>query len=742
MSGKTSLFCAVAVVFLAGIMLLLGAVPAGANTPSNVSISPSGGTLGATPFTLSSLYSDTSGYADMRKCYLLVNDSLGQANAVTLMYDRSMNRLYMKNDANTSWGTGYAPGTSMTLQNSQCYLNIGSTTVSGSGDNLTVNWRIALKAPFSSKLLNAYMYVQDAGGLTDGWDLMSIYYNVKPAVVGITPNSGLLPIGTTTTLSSLYRDPNGFADLRKCYLLVNDSLNQASAVFIYYDKGGNKLYLRNDANTSWGTGYAPGTNIALSNSQCEVYVKDITVSGAGNDLTVVWSLKLKPTMTGKNLCSWMYVMDSKAAFDGYRKVGTHFTPVAPICVSVTPSTGSVQSGTPLVFTTEYSDDNGFGDIYRSYLQMSVTSSQANAVFLMYDAKQNKVFLRNDAGSAWSAGQTPGADVTLQNSQCSVYVKNITVAPNGSDGLLIDWSIGLKPSQAGKQLCERMYVQDNELLNSGWKVKGYVTVANPFTAEMIYIPAGSFLMGNNGSEPYSYSDEFPQHSVYLSGYYIGKYEVTRGQYRQFMNAGGYSNSAYWSSAGWSWRVSNSRTQPVYWAASQDWGTGAFTQTDNHPVVGVSYYESEAFCNWAGGHLPTEAQWEKAARWTGSHPNVYPWGDVWDAEKCNNWYDNSSAGGGYQKRQTAPVGSYPSGASPYGCQDTAGNAWEWCKDWYLSNYYSLTPSGGWNNPPGPTSGGSRVLRGGGWYYGDFTNRCASRSSDNPSSNWYSSGFRLAR
>lgn len=277
----------------------------------------------------------------------------------------------------------------------------------------------------------------------------------------------------------------------------------------------------------------------------------------------------------------------------------------------------------------------------------------------------------------------------------------------------------------------------------------------YTDEMVYIPAGSFLMGNNGAEPWSPSNEFPQHSVYLSGYWIGKYEVTRGEYQQFMNAGGYSNPAYWSSAGWSWKVSSSRTRPYCWPDLTCFYHGegecspatcsyAFTQTSNHPVVGVSYYEAQAFCNWAGGHLPTQAQWEKAARWTGSYPNVYPWGNVWDVEKCNNYYDHNAAGGGYGGHQTAPVGSYASGASPYGCEDMAGNVWEWCRDWFTRYYYSQSPVGGWIDPQGPSSGSSRVLRSGSWggYYGD--SRCAFHSYyARPNRGWDDSfGFRMAR
>jgi len=255
---------------------------------------------------------------------------------------------------------------------------------------------------------------------------------------------------------------------------------------------------------------------------------------------------------------------------------------------------------------------------------------------------------------------------------------------------------------------------------GWSNGQFFSV---FESEMIYIPAGDFQMGNSGvgyDATYGFSHEFPQHSVYLSGYYIGKYEVTRGEYRAFMTATG-------------------RGAPHYWDAVQNYATGNFTQTDSYPVGGVTYYDAAAFCAWAGGHLPTEAQWERAARWTGSHPNVYPWGDAWGDEKCNNYYDSNSAGGGYRKYQTSPVGSYSSYPSPSGCQDMAGNVWEWCQDWYGSTYYSTSPS---SNPQGPTSGSYFVLRGGGYSEEYRMDRCAYRLYDNPYEDRSHRGFRLAR
>ncbi|MFH1267718.1 MAG: SUMF1/EgtB/PvdO family nonheme iron enzyme [Planctomycetota bacterium] len=294
-------------------------------------------------------------------------------------------------------------------------------------------------------------------------------------------------------------------------------------------------------------------------------------------------------------------------------------------------------------------------------------------------------------------------------------------------------------------------------------------ANERIGKMVTIPAGRFLMGSNDQERFAAREEFPQHWVDVPAFQIGKYEVTRGEYRTFMEAGGYKDPKHWSPEGWKWKESDvivhsgmhgnvarvvrpnkeqERNQPEHWAAEQEWighghGHPRFTQTDKHPVVGVTYYEAEAYCKWAGGRLPTEAEWEKAARWDekNQHARTWPWGDTWDPEKCNNPFDHNAAGGGHKVNQSAPVGSYPDGAGPYGCMDMVGNAYEWVADWAKS--YPGNPR------PFDHTNAYHFVKGGCWDDGPNAVRCAFRGwylppnsgSTGPGDSDYI-GFRLAR
>ena len=249
--------------------------------------------------------------------------------------------------------------------------------------------------------------------------------------------------------------------------------------------------------------------------------------------------------------------------------------------------------------------------------------------------------------------------------------------------------------------------------------------DPTPAGMVLVPAGNFTMGST----VGYAGEQPVHTVYLNAFYIDKYEVTNAQFKSFIDAGGYTNQAYWSAAGWSERTSGGWALPYYWTAGTYHSGPAWP---NFPVNGVSWYEAEAYANFAGKRLPTEAEWEKAAG--GTDQRTYPWGNSIDGSRANYWasgdpYDNNSTPAGFYdgRLHPSPLFQTTNSPSPYGAYDMAGNVWEWVADWYDANYYSVSPS---SNPTGPLTGSSRVLRGGAWNSYTTTLRSAYRYSDYPS------------
>ena len=240
--------------------------------------------------------------------------------------------------------------------------------------------------------------------------------------------------------------------------------------------------------------------------------------------------------------------------------------------------------------------------------------------------------------------------------------------------------------------------------------------------MIWIPAGKFMIGSNPDQvqqaaewcncpPRRYEDEQYLHEVQLDGYYIDQYEVTNKQFKAFVDASGYVTDAEHKNEANTWRT-------VYTAGK-----------DSYPAVWMSWNDARAYCKWAGKRLPTEAEWEKAAR--GTDARLWPWGNNWDDKRLN-----SGAG---RRETTTPVGSFPSGASPYGVMDLAGNVWEWVNDWYGAAYYQ---TGNDLNPTGPESGEDRVLRGGGFNNGLHDVRVANRHKGGQTGYAHDHGFRCAK
>jgi formylglycine-generating enzyme required for sulfatase activity len=234
--------------------------------------------------------------------------------------------------------------------------------------------------------------------------------------------------------------------------------------------------------------------------------------------------------------------------------------------------------------------------------------------------------------------------------------------------------------------------------------------------MVLVPAGSFLRGSaegQGSaneRPQKSIDERPQKSIHLDTFYIDKHEVSVARYRKCVQAGGCTTP-------------NTR--------NCNWGESG---REDHPVNCVDWEQARKYCAWAGGRLPSEAEWEKAAR--GTDGREYPWGS--ERATCERAV-LTEGGAGCGKGRTWPVGSKAAGDSPCGAQDMAGNVWEWVNDWYDKDYYRSSPA---RNPAGASSGTFRVIRGGSWNYFAENLRAAYRTSAAPAARGIHLGFRCVR
>lgn len=257
------------------------------------------------------------------------------------------------------------------------------------------------------------------------------------------------------------------------------------------------------------------------------------------------------------------------------------------------------------------------------------------------------------------------------------------------------------------------------------------------SDMVSIPRGELLMGSDRGE----TAERPVHRVAVSAFTVDRFETTNAEFAAFVRATRYRTDAERSGAGWHWDGKWREVRGADWRHPHGPGS-SIASRDRHPVVQVSWSDAVAYCRWRDARLPTEAEWERAARGDGSR--TYPWGDEpprndgrhrasYGSDECCR----ADASDGY--RFTAPVGRFALGRSPFGVDDMAGNVWEWVEDWFDAGFYARSPS---EDPVNRTPSGEKVIRGGGWGNDAWGLRSTLRHANPPDIGLSMVGIRCAR
>lgn len=414
--------------------------------------------------------------------------------------------------------------------------------------------------------------------------------------------------------------------------------------------------------------------------------------------------------------------------------------------------GEFIGATPQVIESLQAGSHEIFLVYPSYEpfkdHVRVSGGRETTVNITLKPKPGKLTITShpDGGDIWLDGKELGKapwtglvepgphDVIIQLPGHAMGWEPVTLPPDGEktvDVTLIAGTPVMIP-QGGEKLLRK---EDLD-----FRFPGDSQLRGNDGAPMVPVPAGEFLMGSVDSDRHADSCEKPQHRVRLKAFYIDKYEVPNALYRAFLEDvrdNGHRRCIPGEPA-------DKRHEP---GALSIWGTE--WNGPRQPVIEVDWWDAASYCLWAGRRLPTEAEWEKAAR--GTDGRTYPWGN----QPLGTFPQGNFGDKAYVLRNpewtwivpnyddrfyfTAPIGSFPRGASPFGAQDMAGNVWEWVSDWFSDGTYRVSQG---NDPTGPPTGRQRVLRGGSWNDTDFNLRSASRLRFLPGFRVNNVGFRCAQ
>ena len=433
------------------------------SAPAAVSVTPSSGNGSSQIFSLQ--FSDSAGASDLTTVSALINSSTATTNACPVVYTQAANTLMLLTDTGAS-GATINPG-SGSLQNSQCVLNGAGSSVSKSGNILTLNLSITFQTAFAGAR-NIYLQATNPYGAS-GWQLegsWTVPAGGPPSPVSVAPGSGS---ASTQTFSFVYTDPKGYTALSSVRVLVNSTLSGTSACYFVYYVGSNQLYLENDASSAWAGSVTVGQSGTVQNSQCVVNGASSSTAGSGSNLTLNVAVTFQSAFMGA-MNVYMDAYDGTDA--GWQQKGTWTlgSVVAMGPVSVTPNSGS---GTSQAFSFVYADPKGYTALSSVRVLINSALSGTSACYFVYYVSSNQLYLENDASSQWAGSVTIGQGGTVQNSQCIVNGATSSASGSGSN-LTLSVALTFQSGFAGAM---NVYLDAYDGVDAGWQQKGTWTLGN-------------------------------------------------------------------------------------------------------------------------------------------------------------------------------------------------------------------------------------------------------------------------
>lgn len=432
--------------------------------PEARSVTPASGEGIQQSFT--ALFSDPNGASDLAAVYLAVHTGPAGAGGCQVRYLRQGGSLALRDDYDTAWLGPIPVGVAGTLNNSQCLVDAGASSVSASGETLTLTVALRFNPSFYGTKF-VYLLAEDQGQLATGWQQKGTWIparNEPPATVAVSPSSGQ---GLQQQFQFVVADPNGAQDLRSARLLIHQALTGADACYLNYRPAEGAFWLRDDANQSWLGPGQPGAAAVLANSQCRLNLAASSVSRSGNQLTVSAALSFAASFLGsKNL--YVLAEDVNLTNSGWQRLGawTPITNQTPVAETVTPSSGEGQSR---VFEVTVSDANTAVDLRTAQLLINAALSSAAGCHVIYRVAEQTLWLRDDEGRLWLGPLRPQASGTLANSQCTLEAAGSAAAAD-SDRLTLALALRFSPSFYGRKSVY-LLAEDRSLANSGWRLRG-------------------------------------------------------------------------------------------------------------------------------------------------------------------------------------------------------------------------------------------------------------------------------